>query len=125
VAADAEADGAQPVDVARAAEVVQHGDPVRVELRDGRRGRARLARRLARVVELERHARQLAVRVDLRHADDEPARREPPGGAQRGLGELEDVGVEQHARPPPVPDRRDHDGADLAVGRRHPHVLFP
>ena len=53
-------DGAQPVDVRAGGEVVQHRDAVGVELRDGRRGRAGLARRLARVVELERHARQLA-----------------------------------------------------------------
>ena len=56
---------------------------------------------LARVVELERDPGQLAPRVDLGHADDEPVRRQPPRRPQRRLGHLEDIGEDRTPCPRP------------------------
>jgi hypothetical protein len=124
VAADAEAGRQQGAGVGALVQVIQHRDAVRVELSGRGAGRARQPGLLAGVVELQGDAGQLATRVDLRYADDEAGRGQAPGRAQGRLGQLEDVGVEQHPGPPAVADRPDHHRADPIPGGRHPHLVL-
>jgi len=124
VATDAEPRREQLLDVCALLQEVQHRGPVGIELLRGGLGGARQTGLLADVVELQRDTGQRTTRVDLRHAHHEASRGEPARRPQRRLGQLENVGVQQHARPPALTDRPDHHRPNLAVRRRHPHVVL-
>ena len=101
----------------------QRGGDVGVEVRHRRRVGVALPAHLALVVELEHGPGRLDAVVDLGHRDDEAVAGEPHRPAQRRLGELEDVGVEDDARMRAAVARRGHEGAHRPAVHRDLDVL--
>ena len=112
------ADRARPL-----AEPGERGVDVGVEV--GHRGRVgvALAAHLALVVELEHGPGRLEPVVDLGHRDEVAVAGEPHRPAQRRLGELEDVGVEDDAGVRTARARRGDEGAHLPAVHRDVDVL--
>ena len=112
--ADARALAAQPVD---------RGGDVLVELGGGDRGGVRVPALLAGVVELEHDARGLDAVVDLGDRDQEAVAGQPHRPAQAGLGQLEDVGVEDDAGVRAGRGRLGHEGPHRPLAHRHVDVF--
>src|SRR4051794_39244411 len=103
-------------------EVVQCRPHVLVEVRDRGGVGVGLSALLALVVEPEHRPGRLDAVVDLRHRDQEAVAREPHGPAQRRLGQLEDVCVEDDRGVGAVGARRRDERAHAALAHRYVDV---